>query len=34
MTAHLYMTGEGFMDFESDHVFFKFLVPKKLTTIK
>jgi hypothetical protein len=33
MTAHLYLENEGFMAFESNQIFFKFVVPKKLTAI-
>ena len=33
MTAHLYLAEEGFMAFESEQFFFKFLVTKKLTSI-
>jgi len=33
MLAHLYIVNEGYMVFESDQIFIKFLVPKKLTII-
>ena len=33
MTAYLYLADEGYMAFEADHAFFKFLVPKRLTTV-
>jgi len=33
MTAHLYLENEGIIAFESNQIFFKFVVPKKLTTI-
>ena len=33
MTAYLYIADEGYIVFESDQAFLKFMVPKKLTTI-
>jgi hypothetical protein len=33
VTANLYMVDEGLMAFESENVFLKFLVPKKLASI-
>jgi len=33
MTAYLYMEAEGYMAFEAEQHFLKFLVPKQLTTI-
>ena len=33
MTAYLYLADDGYMAFESEQAFLKFLVPKKLTTI-
>ena len=33
MTAYLYLADDGYMAFESEQAFLKFLVPKKLTTV-
>ena len=33
MTAYLYLVGEGYMAFECEDLFLKFLVPKRLTAL-